>query len=218
LPAGADRGGTKVWLRRRRWTASSKTSGTAGGSSVVGSRITLDDGSYTIVGVMPRAFDMPGESELWMPLRMPLETLSVEERARHTYNLIARLAPGVTTLQADADLKRMARQLEDDFPRQQRGWTYQLIPLRQQLLGDLAGRHRQSSQAVWQLALGLGIGWLCARALSAALASILYRVDPADPATFAAMAVVLAAAALGACWLPARRAARLDPTTALRAD
>jgi ABC-type lipoprotein release transport system permease subunit len=48
------------------------------------------------------------------------------------------------------------------------------------------------------------------------MSGMLYGVAPADPATLAAVAGALLATALFACWLPARRAARVDPTEALR--
>ncbi len=63
---------------------------------------------------------------------------------------------------------------------------------------------------------GLAIGVPLALALSRALTSLLYRTRGADPATFAAVVGVLAAAALLASYLPARRAARVTPIEALR--
>jgi len=48
------------------------------------------------------------------------------------------------------------------------------------------------------------------------LASLLFEIAPTDPVTFAGVAVVLAAAATAAAWVPARRASRIDPMTALR--
>ena len=65
---------------------------------------------------------------------------------------------------------------------------------------------------------GICIGLAAALAGSRLIASVLYGVSPRDPVVFASMAIALQVVALVACWLPARRAAQLDPTTALRAD
>ncbi len=63
---------------------------------------------------------------------------------------------------------------------------------------------------------GVLAGWAGAWALTRFLASLLYQVRPADPRTFAAAAGVLALVALAAAYVPARRAARIDPLQALR--
>lgn len=66
--------------------------------------------------------------------------------------------------------------------------------------------------------LGVVIGGLVAIALSRAMASLLFGIGVRDPATFAIAAIVLAGVAFAATLLPARRAASVDPATALRAD
>ncbi|HEX5759972.1 MAG TPA: ABC transporter permease [Thermoanaerobaculia bacterium] len=66
--------------------------------------------------------------------------------------------------------------------------------------------------------LGAALGLLGARAAGRLLAGLLYAVPADDPATFAAVPLLLAAAAVLASWVPARRAARVSPTVALRAD
>jgi predicted permease len=63
---------------------------------------------------------------------------------------------------------------------------------------------------------GVALGTAGALALTGVLQKFLFQVKPADPATFAAVAAVLAASALLAGWLPARRAARVDPAITLR--
>ena len=63
---------------------------------------------------------------------------------------------------------------------------------------------------------GMAIGILAALTLTRVIRSLLYGVTPTDPATFALVSVLLLAIALLACWLPARRAARVDPMEALR--
>jgi putative ABC transport system permease protein len=65
-------------------------------------------------------------------------------------------------------------------------------------------------------ALGVVLGLVGAMALSKYLTSLLFHVKPTDPATFAMVAVLVGAAALAACYLPARRASRVDPMVALR--
>jgi ABC-type antimicrobial peptide transport system permease subunit len=68
--------------------------------------------------------------------------------------------------------------------------------------------------AVVGLVIGAAASWLVARGASA----LLYGVTARDPGTFAGMAVVLIAVALVAGYLPARRASRIDPMIALRAE
>src|SRR2546425_5833460 len=63
---------------------------------------------------------------------------------------------------------------------------------------------------------GMAIGMLAALALTRVIRSLLYGVTPTDPATFTVVSLLLVAIALLACWLPARRAARVDPMEALR--
>ena len=67
-------------------------------------------------------------------------------------------------------------------------------------------------------ALGLIIGWPAAWLLSRFMSTLLFEVSPRDVLTFALVGALLTAVSLVACWIPAWRAARVDPLTALRAD
>jgi putative ABC transport system permease protein len=61
-------------------------------------------------------------------------------------------------------------------------------------------------------------GLTIAALLSRSVASLLYGVNAADPLTFVSMAAVLMAAALAGCYVPARRATRVNPIVALKTD
>jgi predicted permease len=73
-------------------------------------------------------------------------------------------------------------------------------------------------QGALQTGFALGIGLLLALAAGRLLAQILYEVSPADPAALLTSSVMLSAAALLACYLPARRATKVSPMTALRTE
>jgi len=66
--------------------------------------------------------------------------------------------------------------------------------------------------------VGVGVGIAVALGLTRLMAGLLYGVSTADPVTFAAVALCLAAVTLVASYLPARRASRVDPMEALRAE
>ncbi len=72
------------------------------------------------------------------------------------------------------------------------------------------------SQGLRLAGIGMAIGFILALALTRLMTSILFSVSPTDPATFAAVFLVLALIAMLACYLPARRATRVDPMVALR--
>jgi len=72
------------------------------------------------------------------------------------------------------------------------------------------------SQGLRVAGIGMAIGFVLAFALTRLMASILFSVSPTDPATFAVVFLVLAMIAMLACYLPARRATKVDPLVALR--
>ena len=73
-------------------------------------------------------------------------------------------------------------------------------------------------QGLLTAAAGTAIGLVGAAGLTRVLESLLFGVKPTDPLTLGAVAALLLAVALVACYVPARRASRIDPLIALRAD
>jgi putative ABC transport system permease protein len=71
-------------------------------------------------------------------------------------------------------------------------------------------------QGMLLTAIGIALGLLAAVALTRLMENLLFSMSPTDPLTFGAIALLLAAVALLACWIPARRATKVDPLVALR--
>jgi predicted permease len=112
-------------------------------ATVLGTTLDLDERPHEIVGVLPSGFDMPYGTRVWTPLQIDIEAPPTPQRSTHGFDLVARLAPGVTLTQAAEEVAQRARRLEEEVPDAPRGWGYRLLPLRQWLLGDLDGRlHR----------------------------------------------------------------------------
>lgn len=96
---------------------------------VIGKALALDGKPYTVVGVAPADFEFPAaNTEMWVPL-----TFSAGERADHDHrklSVIARLRPGVTLQQAQAQMDVIARQLAAQYPKTNAGWTAPVTPFK----------------------------------------------------------------------------------------
>ena len=105
-----------------------------GDPALVGREITINHSRFTVIGITPPAFYFPPKgdpSELWISSL----DLTSPERTWHEYRSIARLKPGVTMKQAQAEMDTIARGLEKAHP-EQKGWGVELISLHEQAVGD----------------------------------------------------------------------------------
>ncbi len=90
--------------------------------SVLGSSISLDRKTYTIIGVMPRDFEFPVEvgslhpALLWVPLSLTANELSDLNAGNWGYHIVARLKDGVTLRQAAEDAERVSQLVMQSFP------------------------------------------------------------------------------------------------------
>jgi putative ABC transport system permease protein len=73
-------------------------------------------------------------------------------------------------------------------------------------------------QAMIPVSIGLGIGMAGAFVLTRLMTNLLFRIEPFDPLTYAIVTMFLVGVAVSACLLPAQRATRIDPISALREE
>ena len=108
---------------------------------VLGKSLTLDGRNYTIVGVVPANFDLFLKSfqlaEIYVPIGQWNNPMLPKRGAGLGVHGIARLKPGVSIEQARADMGEVSRNLAAAFPDDNKGVAASLIPLRQDMLGDV---------------------------------------------------------------------------------
>ncbi len=102
---------------------------------IVGRDITVNSERYTVVGVMPANFRMPDFAWAWVPIGWTDADRAV--RGNHNYLVIARLKPQITVDQAKSDLAAISTRLEQQYPEDDKGWGATLVPLHEQLIGDV---------------------------------------------------------------------------------
>jgi putative ABC transport system permease protein len=100
---------------------------------IVGKSVPINGESYLVVGVMPPAFRFPEQStDLWIPVSLSAEAAGKRENRR--LSAIARLRPGVTVDQAQAQMSFIARRLERQYPHENAGWGVLLLPLQETMV------------------------------------------------------------------------------------
>ena len=104
---------------------------------VVGKAVDLNGKSFTVVGVVAEATalpGLPGDIELWAPVS---HGFALTERRAHFLNVIARLKPGVGLEQAQAEMSRIAEALSRQYPEANADRTLRIVPLQEQVVGDV---------------------------------------------------------------------------------
>ena len=108
----------------------------SGDPNVIGRRVSLDGVEYTIIGVMPRAFQFAPfwttRAEMWAPLALGPR---LTDRHGSSLRIFARLRPDVSLAKARADLRAIAARLEREFPGSNRNVT--VTPLMDLVVGDV---------------------------------------------------------------------------------
>ena len=129
--------GYGTWMRRF-----------GGDQGVVGRSIVVNGKSYQIVGILPQSFSLPREvmptlngaedAEVLLPL--PLSADAISARNREDYNIVAKLKPGSSVEQAQAEMNTLTARLRRDHPElypPNGGLTFSVVPLDEQVVGDV---------------------------------------------------------------------------------
>jgi putative ABC transport system permease protein len=112
-----------------------------GQANILNQPITLNDKSYTVIGIMPEGFRFPNRAEMWVPVGQ----LSGEPAWLHRGNHpglygVARLKPGVTFAQAKADMDNIGANLEKQYNDSNAGNGVGLHPLLEAFVGESRGK------------------------------------------------------------------------------
>jgi putative ABC transport system permease protein len=107
-----------------------------GDPALVGKTIPLNGARYTVVGIMPAGFQFPERRvELWVPIQFTPQQLAL--RTSHYLMVFARLKPGISFPQAQADMQSVAAQIASEYPREAAGVGAVVAPLHEQMAEGL---------------------------------------------------------------------------------
>jgi putative ABC transport system permease protein len=138
--AGGGPGGFKIVLGNEFWKQQF-----GGDKNALGRTIQLDRRQYTVIGVMPPGFGFPIQSEpmdFYVTIAEDAANpdgskAATEQRGAHMMQAVARLQPGVTVAQADADLSAIAASLATKYPDSNTHFGAAVMPLREEMIGDV---------------------------------------------------------------------------------
>jgi predicted permease len=134
LEQGDDPGGVVV-LSHALWS-----SAFGADPGAIGRSVRIDGLAHTITAVMPRGFDFPRNTQLWLPLVFTPDQLADANRGNENLSMIARLAPGATLEGARAEMDAIAAEVIERVPERadflrRADWGAAVEPLRSELLG-----------------------------------------------------------------------------------
>ena len=139
---GGGPGGYTVVLSYEFWKRHFK-----GDPSALGSVVNLDGRAHTVVGVMPSRFQFPIETEpfeIYTTFAPEAESIegekpNTEQRGNHSLQSVGRLKPGVRVEQAEAEMQTIAAALTQQYPDTNTNMGVSLVPLRENMVGDVSG-------------------------------------------------------------------------------
>jgi predicted permease len=134
---------TALWRRRF-----------AGDPAALGRTLVYDGKPYRVVGVAPAGLQMLGESDVFTPLGQNTDH-RMENRAARFLHVVTRLRPGATFAAAQSELSLISSHLAEQYPKSNKGVALRVLPLQQELVGDVRG-------TLWLLLSAVGLVLLIA--------------------------------------------------------
>ncbi|MBY0493007.1 MAG: ABC transporter permease [Cyanobacteria bacterium] len=109
----------------------------AADASIIGKTIQLDSVPYTVVGVMPPAFEFPTSTnvEAWTPLAFDPKDMHGRSRRARSLTVVGRMASNVTAQQAQQDVSLIASRIATEFKDSNAGWNARVVAAHDQLVG-----------------------------------------------------------------------------------
>jgi putative ABC transport system permease protein len=105
-------------------------------AGIVGKTITMNGYSFSVVGVMPASFRFPtADDQFWIPIAFT--QAEAARRGAHFLQVVARIKPGVTLEQARAEMSTIAARLQQQYPEQNIDLGAAVVPLHEQLVGNI---------------------------------------------------------------------------------
>jgi putative ABC transport system permease protein len=105
--------------------------------NVIGETLTLNAKAHTVIGIMPPDFRFPSGVDLWIPVGLNADNPSWVRGNHPGLYAVARLKPGVTTSQAQAEMDTIAVQIEQQYPQSNLGSRVTITPLFNRIVGDI---------------------------------------------------------------------------------
>jgi predicted permease len=125
-----------------------------GAPSAIGKSLVLEGKLHTVIGVAPAGFQLDGVPDIFTPLEQTTDS-RMQNRRAHFLHVIARLQPGATLAEGQAELALMARHLAEEYPTSNAGLSMLAYPLQKELVGDVGS-------TLWLLLCAVGLVLLIA--------------------------------------------------------
>jgi putative ABC transport system permease protein len=108
-----------------------------GGSDTVGKSVTLDSHPYTVVGILPKGFELLQPADVFLPLTPWAQTLPDDRNWHPGIIAIGRVKPGVTREQARSEMVGIAKRLEEQYPAYNTGTSADVVSLQDRLVQNV---------------------------------------------------------------------------------